>query len=338
MLDFGAGKGYVGFLLSQCASAPKVDSFDMADPTENKYCNGGSHAGVPVTRLIAGLGMSHSRQEPAAGAVTSVCRLPPFVKIRNGSGRSIEGCCPDLKKSEQPITLLICYPSPGDLMALQALSTFKGDVVVFVGMAAVRLGNYENMMASVHPHSTGMAERKFYERLWDEFNLIEQHVIPSHFFCLDAVSVFLRIGSVAAAHHDLGEGMPASAPTAENVARKNEIPSTVPCSDAVAVMQQCWAAFQDVYSTKFSRGLGCVHCGAQKDTLSRCSGCRMFWFCDSDCMREGWKSHKSKCKDLQKGFTPSPPVSGVLESQRSDQDQVLTKAKAGSGKKKKSKR
>ena len=44
----------------------------------------------------------------------------------------------------------------------------------------------------------------------------------------------------------------------------------------------------------------CAVC--QKNTLKRCSGCYLAWYCGKECQISGWKDHKKECKEMQKEY------------------------------------
>ncbi|KAI9004009.1 hypothetical protein DFJ74DRAFT_694375 [Hyaloraphidium curvatum] len=40
----------------------------------------------------------------------------------------------------------------------------------------------------------------------------------------------------------------------------------------------------------------CDRCGAESDTLLRCSGCKVTRYCGAACQRAAWKDHKDICR------------------------------------------
>ena len=44
----------------------------------------------------------------------------------------------------------------------------------------------------------------------------------------------------------------------------------------------------------------CAVC--QKNTLKRCSGCYLAWYCGKECQISGWKDHKKECKEMLKEY------------------------------------
>ena len=43
----------------------------------------------------------------------------------------------------------------------------------------------------------------------------------------------------------------------------------------------------------------CDKCGAVEDTMKRCTGCYLVFYCGRECQLEHWKYHGSKCKETQ---------------------------------------
>ena len=39
----------------------------------------------------------------------------------------------------------------------------------------------------------------------------------------------------------------------------------------------------------------CLGCGKEGEELSRCGRCKAAWFCDRECQRKAWPSHKAEC-------------------------------------------
>ena len=52
----------------------------------------------------------------------------------------------------------------------------------------------------------------------------------------------------------------------------------------------------------------CSACGRISKSHLRCSGCRLVYYCNRNCQKDGWKHHKSNCKNLHKQATPSSQV------------------------------
>lgn len=45
--------------------------------------------------------------------------------------------------------------------------------------------------------------------------------------------------------------------------------------------------------------LSCAFCGAEKETLFKCSRCKYIWYCNRDCQRSDWKVHKMICTKVK---------------------------------------
>ncbi|XP_036398732.1 histone-lysine N-methyltransferase SMYD3 [Megalops cyprinoides] len=54
----------------------------------------------------------------------------------------------------------------------------------------------------------------------------------------------------------------------------------------------------------------CENCLSRKDSLLRCSQCKIARFCNRDCQRQAWPEHKRECKSLQR-LHPITPTDSV---------------------------
>lgn len=51
----------------------------------------------------------------------------------------------------------------------------------------------------------------------------------------------------------------------------------------------------------FRTGIGfCDFCSFQKPSLLRCGGCKRVYYCDKECQKMSWPSHKAQCKSTRK--------------------------------------
>nr|XP_046239789.1 histone-lysine N-methyltransferase SMYD3 [Scatophagus argus] len=62
-------------------------------------------------------------------------------------------------------------------------------------------------------------------------------------------------------------------------------------------------------SNKLARDV-CHHCFTRRETLLRCSQCKMARFCNTTCQRQAWSGHKRECKCLQ-SLLPRIPTDSV---------------------------
>ena len=72
---------------------------------------------------------------------------------------------------------------------------------------------------------------------------------------------------------------------------------------------------QDKKKKKFNRvSQKCAVCGT-KDDLKKCSKCYRVFYCDSDCQKSDWESHKAVCKAIRAEYVPvtlQKPAPGVF--------------------------
>ncbi|KAM6950245.1 histone-lysine N-methyltransferase SMYD3 [Lycodopsis pacificus] len=62
-------------------------------------------------------------------------------------------------------------------------------------------------------------------------------------------------------------------------------------------------------SNKLSRDV-CHHCFSRRETLLRCSQCKMARYCNTTCQKQAWSGHKRECKCLQ-SLLPRIPTDSV---------------------------
>ncbi|XP_075966136.1 histone-lysine N-methyltransferase SMYD3 [Anarhichas minor] len=62
-------------------------------------------------------------------------------------------------------------------------------------------------------------------------------------------------------------------------------------------------------SNKLSRDV-CHHCFSRRETLLRCSQCKMARYCNTTCQKRAWSGHKRECKCLQ-SLLPRIPTDSV---------------------------
>ena len=66
----------------------------------------------------------------------------------------------------------------------------------------------------------------------------------------------------------------------------------------------------------------CAHCGTEKSAtnpLSRCSRCRLVWYCKGrGCQRAAWRSHKKKCQSVAEQAASDPVEEMLREHAPSD--------------------
>uniref|UniRef100_A0A8C4DM92 [histone H3]-lysine(4) N-trimethyltransferase n=1 Tax=Dicentrarchus labrax TaxID=13489 RepID=A0A8C4DM92_DICLA len=62
-------------------------------------------------------------------------------------------------------------------------------------------------------------------------------------------------------------------------------------------------------SNKVARDV-CHHCFTRRETLLRCSQCKMARYCNSTCQKQAWSGHKRECKCLQ-SLRPRIPTDSV---------------------------
>merc|ERR1712227_961416 len=43
----------------------------------------------------------------------------------------------------------------------------------------------------------------------------------------------------------------------------------------------------------------CLHAADQADSLHRCSGCAVHYYCNISCQKSDWKFHKAECKHFK---------------------------------------
>uniref|UniRef100_M4B7I7 MYND-type domain-containing protein n=1 Tax=Hyaloperonospora arabidopsidis (strain Emoy2) TaxID=559515 RepID=M4B7I7_HYAAE len=67
----------------------------------------------------------------------------------------------------------------------------------------------------------------------------------------------------------------------------------------------------------------CLSCG-KADAKSRCGGCRRVHFCDRECQRQSWRSHRVKCLNLSR--IPSEPTRVPCPSIQTEGIQAATKS------------
>ena len=60
------------------------------------------------------------------------------------------------------------------------------------------------------------------------------------------------------------------------------------------------AAALSIYSPPPPPPPSCFFCGAIRDDLLTCNGCKSAYFCSRDCQIAGWKDHKPECKRIRK--------------------------------------
>ncbi|XP_053388520.1 histone-lysine N-methyltransferase SMYD3-like [Mercenaria mercenaria] len=58
------------------------------------------------------------------------------------------------------------------------------------------------------------------------------------------------------------------------------------------------------------RGALCDRCFTRVDTLKKCTGCGVLWYCDKSCQKRDWTVHKLECKCL-KQVLPKIPMDSV---------------------------
>ncbi|XP_076816367.1 histone-lysine N-methyltransferase SMYD3-like isoform X2 [Clavelina lepadiformis] len=73
------------------------------------------------------------------------------------------------------------------------------------------------------------------------------------------------------------------------------------------------APFAYVLSKK-QKGIRCDHCLNKQTTLLRCSGCKYMKYCNRECQKGAWSSHKSECTALKRVEPKIPPDFVILLS------------------------
>ncbi|XP_072120911.1 histone-lysine N-methyltransferase SMYD3 isoform X2 [Mobula birostris] len=58
--------------------------------------------------------------------------------------------------------------------------------------------------------------------------------------------------------------------------------------------------------SKKARGSICEHCFSRKESLLRCSQCKLARYCDATCQKLAWPEHKSECKCLRSIYPQIP--------------------------------
>lgn len=54
-----------------------------------------------------------------------------------------------------------------------------------------------------------------------------------------------------------------------------------------------------------SSGRSCASCASVEVRLLQCSRCRSVWYCNKDCQKAHWKTHKSSCTPIAQGAQDS---------------------------------
>jgi len=67
----------------------------------------------------------------------------------------------------------------------------------------------------------------------------------------------------------------------------------------------------------------CNTCSATPAKLLRCSACHGAWYCNAECQRSGWKSHKADCQRLKAEKMRANIEAGAAELQANDAMRVL---------------
>ena len=67
----------------------------------------------------------------------------------------------------------------------------------------------------------------------------------------------------------------------------------------------------------------CSACSAAATKLLRCSGCQSTWYCNSECQRAHWKSHRPECKRLKAAKVQANTEAGAAELAANDAMRVV---------------
>ena len=69
--------------------------------------------------------------------------------------------------------------------------------------------------------------------------------------------------------------------------------------------------------------IACSACSATSAKLLRCSGCQGAWYCNAECQKGHWKSHRAECKRLKEAKVRSNTEAGAAELQAADAMKVV---------------
>jgi hypothetical protein len=65
----------------------------------------------------------------------------------------------------------------------------------------------------------------------------------------------------------------------------------------VICSEKCHKTVVEVGKTDLKHYFKCRHCQKQSETpIKRCSKCHVAYYCDAECQKADWKSHKLACK------------------------------------------
>ena len=255
IVEIGAGTGYWASLLR--SKGVDVVAYDSAPPSSEDSA-GASFGGR----------RRKSKKQKAAGMNEYHGATAQFTEVLRG-GADVLGTASDAAQ-----TLFLCYPPPGEAMAFDCLSAFRGMRVVYVGEwhGLTADTRFERLLASHFALSKRVALPNFANQAC-EMTVWERHAAPLH----------------KAGHH------PHQSPSAPALAHGENAASRVAAAEGELV--RCAACARTM-----------VDCALGKQrSLRRCMYCREVLYCSAKCVRAHAKTH-SALHALRHVFLKARPI------------------------------